>query len=199
MKMCEFYLSQKGCVKGLQCDFLHPVQPGAPGTMRQFMMQAATAKICSFYHSPRGCVKGLECDFLHVTEANRQQWAQGMAIMSNAAAGANSRMFNNHQSMGGSGDYPIKKKAQICQFIGTARGCVKGDLCDFIHKKERPCDFHLTPRGCRKGDFCDFQHSDSPADSAEGASTPSQGQQRDTAVAQQMPAVAQQIPVNHYR
>jgi len=61
------------------------------------------------------------------------------------------------------------KKDKPCSFYLTARGCIKGDSCDFQHiaaggsdtkkpVKNRICDFYMTPQGCVKGIHCDFLH-----------------------------------------
>jgi len=48
-KLCEYFLSPRGCIKGVQCEFIHQQQ-----------------KPCEFALSGRGCKKGKFCDFLHV-------------------------------------------------------------------------------------------------------------------------------------
>lgn len=46
-KLCDFYVSARGCVKGDECDFSHPVAPS--GTV--------TNRICDFFLKSRGCNK----------------------------------------------------------------------------------------------------------------------------------------------
>jgi len=62
---------------------------------------------------------------------------------------------------------PMRPK--VCEFFSTERGCVKGDVCEFVHQKQKPCEFFASARGCRKGDFCDFQHEGEPGGEAAGA------------------------------
>jgi len=47
-KVCEFFASERGCIKAESCEFIHQQQ-----------------KPCEFFASPRGCIKGKFCDFLH--------------------------------------------------------------------------------------------------------------------------------------
>eukprot|EP00457_Paulinella_chromatophora_P011985 gb/GEZN01012155.1/.p1 GENE.gb/GEZN01012155.1/~~gb/GEZN01012155.1/.p1 ORF type:complete len:141 (+),score=9.98 gb/GEZN01012155.1/:186-608(+) len=47
-KPCEFFPTERGCVKGDACDFIH-----------------RKAKPCSYFGQPRGCAKGDYCDFQH--------------------------------------------------------------------------------------------------------------------------------------
>jgi len=47
-KLCEFFGTQRGCIKGSSCDFIHQKN-----------------QVCSFWASGRGCRKGAVCDFLH--------------------------------------------------------------------------------------------------------------------------------------
>eukprot|EP00808_Paulinella_micropora_P017439 g62656.t1 len=47
-KPCEFFMSERGCVKGDACDFIH-----------------RKSKPCSYFTQPRGCAKGEYCDFMH--------------------------------------------------------------------------------------------------------------------------------------
>lgn len=67
------------------------------------------------------------------------------------------------------GAFPVQKRDQKCEFFSTERGCIKGDMCDFIHVKDKVCDFFASERGCRKGKHCDFQHPEGAGGAAEGA------------------------------
>lgn len=58
-RVCDYYLSERGCAKAERCDFLHcygkvKAKPEAP-----------SKPLCSFYFSPKGCIKEDRCDFLH--------------------------------------------------------------------------------------------------------------------------------------
>ncbi len=50
-KICDFYATERGCVKGDACEFIHVKE-----------------KVCDFYLSERGCKKGELCDFKHPKE-----------------------------------------------------------------------------------------------------------------------------------
>jgi len=114
-----------------------------------------------FFLSPRGCIKGDQCDFSHVRPgAGGFPGGGGMGsgwmttIVSESG-------FPTPLPLSFSSFLPAKKKplrAKLCDFFNTARGCVKGDACDFIHQKQKVCDFYLKPQGCRKGALCDFLH-----------------------------------------
>lgn len=47
-KVCQFHKTERGCIKGAQCDFIH-----------------RSDKPCTFFSTPRGCIKGDLCDFSH--------------------------------------------------------------------------------------------------------------------------------------
>ena len=186
--MCDFFLTPQGCLKGNQCDFLHPRVipaqhlPPAPhtrGGMRGGIVGPAgrmgggpvTVRVCEFYLTPQGCNRGAHCQFLHPTGRAAQQ-----ALAAKEAA---TRM-------------PAGRPVPICDYFFSRRGCSKGDACPFSHVREphphpplphfgggwgamhagpmygggasvlnkRPkvCDFYSTERGCVKGDACEFIH-----------------------------------------
>jgi hypothetical protein len=56
-----------------------------------------------------------------------------------------------------------QKRPQICKFHLEPRGCVKGEMCDFVHQKQQPCRWFTSDRGCIKGEGCDFQHIADPS------------------------------------
>eukprot|EP00456_Euglypha_rotunda_P013519 TRINITY_DN1407_c0_g1_i1.p1 TRINITY_DN1407_c0_g1~~TRINITY_DN1407_c0_g1_i1.p1 ORF type:complete len:206 (+),score=6.49 TRINITY_DN1407_c0_g1_i1:112-729(+) len=47
-KLCEFINTERGCVKGESCDFIHQKN-----------------RVCDFHLTARGCRKGALCDFQH--------------------------------------------------------------------------------------------------------------------------------------
>lgn len=172
-KVCEYFNSNRGCVKGTTCDFLHlPPQVasrvgtkpgfGMMGALPQMlgaaaMPRSAAGKVCEFFNSPRGCVKGQTCDFAHIpaNQGNPMQMhmQQHKPFLPPQVAAVAKQMFPPTVTPLG-----LAKKPFICEYFGTERGCVKGDLCDFIHQKPKVCEFYNTPRGCKKNNLCDFQH-----------------------------------------
>jgi hypothetical protein len=197
-KVCTYYMTPQGCIKGLNCDFLHP-RPGMftdlPGATPDSSSPSSAipadlaalgvgigagrgvrSKPCDFFLSPRGCIKGDQCDFSHARPG-----AGGFP----GGGGAGSGWMTTIVSESGyptplplsfSAFLPAKKKplrAKLCDFFNTARGCVKGDACDFIHQKQKVCDFYLKPQGCRKGALCDFLHPPKEGEAAAAPATPS--------------------------
>jgi len=163
-RICDFYLTPRGCRKGDQCDFLHP-QPKQP----------VKDKVCTYYMTPQGCIKGLNCDFLHPRPGMFGDIPGGMPGGQNAGIPAELAALGvGGGGRGGQFGAPVpfpfafmpqagrgqKKplRPKVCDFHGTARGCVKGDACEFIHQKNKVCAFFLQPQGCRKGNLCDFLH-----------------------------------------
>jgi hypothetical protein len=51
---------------------------------------------------------------------------------------------------------PVQIRVKKCRFFNTARGCSKGENCNFLHKKN-VCAFFLTDKGCVLKD-CPFIH-----------------------------------------
>jgi hypothetical protein len=183
-KVCTYYMTPQGCIKGLNCDFLHPrpgmftdVPGGTPGASSSSSStippdlaalgvgvgvgagRGVRSKPCDFFLSPRGCIKGDQCDFSHVRPgAGGFPGGGGMGsgwmttIVSESG-------FPTPLPLSFSAFLPAKKKplrAKLCDFFNTARGCVKGDACDFIHQKQ-------------KGALCDFLH---PPKEGEAAASP---------------------------
>lgn len=172
-KVCSFFNSPRGCIKGAECDFFHPTggsyggggMPGMEGGMPGTGSGRGAGKLCDYFFSARGCVKGSECDFSHVNPA----MGGGMYAQAPGMFGQQMGMGPPMRPMGAMGGQGfVEKKPQKCDFFNTERGCIKGDMCDFIHVKDKVCDFFLSERGCRKGKFCDFQH---PEDGAAGGET----------------------------
>lgn len=175
--MCDFYLTERGCVKGDSCDFYHPTAPD--GTV--------TKRVCTYYSEPRGCVKNQECNFLHIGPTPQQRMNLRPCQFYNSARGCIKGQTCEfaHVPVVGMGMQPVmqpygyppppmhgmpsrgggyrpvtrSKRPQICEFFNKPRGCIKGDACDFIHQKDQPCRWFTSERGCRKGDLCDFRHS----------------------------------------
>jgi hypothetical protein len=74
-KICEFFQTQRGCNKGLACDFAHvpPQQllgmsggagmsPIGPVSRAGKLMKP---KLCEYFGTPRGCIKAMSCEFIH--------------------------------------------------------------------------------------------------------------------------------------
>jgi len=167
-KICTFFNSPRGCIKGTECDFFHPpAGQGMPGMDACMMQQQGgqgrgQGKACDYFFSARGCVKGNECDFSHVNPAmgggfpgQQPMYGQQMGMAMPMMGGRPGMDMMARPGFGGP-----EKRQQKCDFFATERGCIKGEMCDFIHTKEKACDFFLSERGCRKGKFCDFQHPD---------------------------------------
>jgi len=66
-RLCDYFVSPRGCVKGDRCDFLH-----VAGIKEQTDLAADAdgKKLCDFYMTERGCVKEDRCDFLHPIAPN---------------------------------------------------------------------------------------------------------------------------------
>jgi len=66
-KICDYYLTKRGCAKGDRCDFLH--EGGKPNPSVEDL-DLTQPKTCAFYISERGCIKGEKCDFSHPVAPN---------------------------------------------------------------------------------------------------------------------------------
>jgi len=109
-KVCEFFMTPRGCSKGNSCDFAHipgggqqyfggmPGMIGMPmgggmgmsGPVNKLNGKPLRPKACEFFSTERGCIKGDSCDFIH-------------------------------------------QKQKPCEFTSTPKGCRKGKFCDFLH------------------------------------------------------------------
>jgi len=167
-QICKFFNSPQGCKKGPQCEFYHPPMAGGmPGGMQGGMQGGMPggaggrpgAKQCDYFFSPRGCIKGDQCDFSH---GNQGMFGAPMGYGQMGGGMGMPGMMGGGRGPG----FGVQKKAQKCDFFTSERGCIKGDLCDFIHVKEKVCDFFLSEKGCRKGKFCDFSHPEKDGEDA---------------------------------
>lgn len=118
-KVCAFYLSPRGCIKGDSCDFNHPNAPDG----------SVTSKVCDFFKSAKGCTKGDECNFLHPEgHVNaRPGFGGGQKVC---------QFFATPRGCikGDACDFAHPNlSAKPCTFFLSARGCVKGNDCDFSH------------------------------------------------------------------
>jgi len=145
-KLCDFYLTPRGCVKGDKCDFIH-VSPTPAFSMLGAQGWPATMPDGSQAWA-QGLPEGMQAQYAGYPAAA----LQGSPFAVAAAA--------------------VKKKPKLCSFFKTERGCVKGETCEFIHQKDKPCDFVNKPGGCRKGAFCDFMHPAKEGDNAVAESDP---------------------------
>lgn len=164
-RICEFYLQPRGCIKGVSCDFKHPLSP----------IGTVTNKVCEYFLKPRGCTKGQQCDFLHPDlEANTR--------LSNLV---HSQAKNSVCSFFGQPRGCIK--GETCDFLhpgqptkgsGGSSGMVQmggmhmgmGSMMGSMNPMgmggglmgggngPRVCEFFLQPRGCIKGNACNFAH-----------------------------------------
>lgn len=154
-KLCDFFLSDRGCVKEGRCDFLHPKAPNC----------AETKRVCEYFGTRRGCVKEMRCDFLHLTGAARlrqqtqqqavpaipTQWAVAAQPAQQAYAGVQyayatgwpavappSASTGSEGTPGLRSFKPTQAQAlgntRVCNFYQEARGCAKQERCDFIHQ-----------------------------------------------------------------
>jgi hypothetical protein len=236
-RVCDFFNQPRGCIKGDTCDYLHVrprLPPNAVGIGRGArpasifappMMRGGFApvgrggggfddKTCKYFFTPKGCIKGDKCDFQHTPpsaiDTHRSDAPPSLysslttsAYPSSAnhyppnsfapsSARPNSSIHDEYRSS--QIQYPSYQdqfaqarqpfidpyaaqrfprgalpprtlKPKPCEFHSTERGCIKGDLCDFIHQKNKVCDYFGSSRGCRKGDLCDFQHPKDKASS----------------------------------
>ena len=151
-KVCDYYLLGRGCVKGDECDFIHPKAPDG----------SVTSRLCDYFYQPRGCSKADSCNWLHVpaqqlTGKYRELHPPGLSHAPAAAA--------------------MGSRAAVCQYYLSPNGCKKGSQCDHLHpgfqQSTAPisamsvmaaaggrgvCSFYLTPQGCKKGSQCDRDH-----------------------------------------
>lgn len=58
-RVCTFFNTPRGCIKGAKCDFEHPNLPAVAPSV------AGGGRVCTFFNTPRGCIKGAKCDFEH--------------------------------------------------------------------------------------------------------------------------------------
>jgi hypothetical protein len=74
-KFASFFQTQRGCNKGLACDFAHvPPQQllGMSGGAGMSAMGPVSRsgklmkpKLCEYFGQPRGCIKAASCEFIH--------------------------------------------------------------------------------------------------------------------------------------
>lgn len=80
-KICSFYNTERGCVKGDHCVFLH-----------------VKDKICDFWLSEQGCKKGEYCDFKHPRDEQGQPNTDGIDNRTVTPAANNTdKPLQNHQ------------------------------------------------------------------------------------------------------
>lgn len=130
-KICAFYLSPRGCIKGDSCDFVHPSAPDG----------SQTTKVCDFYKSVKGCNKGNECNFLH-PEGHMN------ARAGNSSGAKVCQYFATPRGCikGDSCDFAHPNlSAKPCTYFLSARGCVKGKECDFSHHTPAMAGFPGMP------------------------------------------------------
>jgi hypothetical protein len=136
-RVCAFYLTQAGCVKGSACSFAHPVGKSAVQAINH---SVKPIKCDHFFYSNKGCNRGDDCQFSHDPMTYKQSVHQAINQSASQA---------NNQS----------KAPVICAFHNkSARGCVKGDRCVFLHVKSQICDFFVSEKGCKKDKLCTFFH-----------------------------------------
>ena len=154
-RVCDYYLSARGCVKGASCDYQHPLAPSG----------AVTNRICDFFSTPRGCVKGDRCDFLHPRRLNPRGepctrvcefyiTPQG-CLKGNQCDHLHPRALPaqhlNAAAAGGAGR-GAGGGAGRGRGGGMAAAAAGGGVT------VRVCEFYLTPAGCNRGDNCQFLH-----------------------------------------
>jgi len=146
---------------------------------------------CTYFNTPRGCLKGAACDFAHV-KGDTAGLAPGEEAPASQSHSPSPQPASSTASPYSSSSYTSStirpppsapgappKRPRVCEYFNSARGCVKAEMCDFIHQKQRPCDFWHSGKGCRKGEYCDFLHG--PAGSvaaSSGSSSSSSGRGR---------------------
>jgi len=139
-RLCEYYVSARGCIKNDKCDFLHPKSPNG----------SVTNRVCDYYNQNRGCIKNETCDFLHVHPRGfGNSMNMNMAPMGRGGGGfGRSVPFSPPVMRGGYGSLNISRGGpnnnnnnnnnnggddKQCKYFLTNRGCIKGDKCDFSH------------------------------------------------------------------
>lgn len=149
--LCAFYLTPKGCIKDDRCDFWHPKAPDG----------STSKRICEYFNSPRGCAKEARCDFLHVEKRHLPATAlSGMSMPgmmqpgfppmtppvfrgSTYPPGAAAAFGFPGWGGAAAAPAPVQSRAteaqrtgngRVCSFYNSARGCAKGDRCDFVHQ-----------------------------------------------------------------
>lgn len=153
-KMCSYFNTHRGCVKGDACDFLHPGHPKKnPSSVKNDSFSSSS--VCRFFNQPRGCAKGNACKFLHepfkkksISHEDPENEGEIDSIReedSKPIREEKQTITEEHISSQSEGQEPTKSE----QFKSTNTDVIK---------KQRPCSYFNTPRGCAKGDACDFQH-----------------------------------------
>jgi len=148
-KVCDFFLTPRGCAKGNQCDFAHvnPHTSTDPYSMYSMGGMGGMGAMGGYHNvmTGRGMFPGM------------------VNPMMGGGRGGGTPQFGI-----GRGGVLVPKRPKACEFFNTERGCIKGERCDFIHTKDKVCDFYFTDRGCRKGKFCDFKHPEKDDDESTG-------------------------------
>jgi len=146
-RLCEYYISPRGCIKNDKCDFLHPKSPNG----------SITNRVCDYYNQNRGCIKGETCDFLHV---HPRGFATSLAPLGRGGGGGGPDRYGRSSlpfsppvmrgyssvnisrgppnNMNNSGD------DKQCKYFLTNRGCIKGDKCDFSHGASHFPSYHSS-------------------------------------------------------
>jgi len=149
-RLCEYYVSPRGCIKGDKCDFLHPKSPNG----------SVTNRVCDYYNQNRGCIKENTCDFLHVHPrgfANSLP-PMGMGGMGGMGMGMG-RPFGGRSSIVPYTPSPMRGGygMNINRATGGMSNGNNNNNSNNIDDKQ--CKYFFTSRGCIKGDKCDFSHS----------------------------------------
>lgn len=162
LKYCDFYLTPSGCAESKKCKFLHPRAMPSKANLRGVGMATGIQltgrplnrdnKFCHFFNSPSGCKNGDACKYEH---SQAEVKPQRQFRSTRGAAPHNPKTSGSR----GLSIHPFIKRPQTCQFFNSEKGCVKGELCNFVHRSEKACEFFNSERGCKKGDLCDFTHT----------------------------------------
>ena len=134
---CPFLLRRGWCLKGRNCDFLHPksainVEPHFKTRDHHTNQPIKNTIPCPFLLRRGWCIKGQNCDFFHPSPTTNVE--------------NHSKARENHVNQ-------PKKNTIPCPFLSRRGWCLKGENCDFYHPKlernQRNFLFPPRPNACQ--------------------------------------------------
>lgn len=166
-KPCAYYSTSRGCAKGDACDFTHSTNGNMNGG-KPVVSPPSSSSISSTNSLTSGAGTG--------TGKRALPRSPRLDAMVSPLDSKDESSTSSMVTIIGDDGQPVLVKR--CLYYGSARGCAKGDKCDFAHvgtiavgdtpsspssdhqmvDGKRVCTFFGSPRGCVKGDACDFAH-----------------------------------------
>lgn len=157
-KICDFYLSSRGCRKGDECDHQHPVAPNG----------AKTNKVCDFFGTPKGCSKGEECTFLHIKRLNPlgeecNKICSYYLTVNGCVKGMKCDFLHPRAIPANKTREVFQKAKELNKNNQTAVKSLKFGQVTLKGKNvmindDKVCEYYLTPTGCNKGSECTYLH-----------------------------------------